>query len=112
MTARKVIIDCDPGQDDAVALFLAMSSPDELDILGITTVAGNVPLELTQRNARMMCDIAGQQVLPVFAGCEKPMVLDAITAEYIHGNTGIDGVDVFEPETPLLEQHAVDYLIE
>lgn len=89
-----------------------MASPDELDILGITTVAGNVPLELTQRNARMMCDIAGQQALPVHAGCEKPMVLDAITAEYIHGNTGIDGVDVFEPETPLQEQHAVDFLIE
>ncbi|NCF14102.1 MAG: nucleoside hydrolase [Gammaproteobacteria bacterium] len=112
MAPRPIIIDCDPGQDDAVALFLAMASPDELDILGITTVAGNVPLELTQRNARMMCDIAQQQALPVFAGCEKPMVLDAITAEYIHGNTGIDGVDVFEPETPLQEQHAVDYLIE
>ena len=112
MAPRPIIIDCDPGQDDAVALFLAMASPDELEILGITTVAGNVPLELTQRNARMMCDLAGQQALPVFAGCEKPMVLDAITAEYIHGNTGIDGVDVFEPETPLQEQHAVDYLIE
>ena len=56
---EKIIIDCDPGQDDAVALFLAMASPDELDILGITTVAGNVPLELTQRNARIICDIAG-----------------------------------------------------
>jgi purine nucleosidase len=96
VAARKLIIDCDPGQDDAVALFLAMSSPDELDILGITTVAGNVPLELTQRNARMMCDIAGLTDLPVYAGCERPMVLEPITAEYIHGNTGIDGVDVFE----------------
>jgi inosine-uridine nucleoside N-ribohydrolase len=57
---RKIIIDCDPGQDDAVALFLALASPDELDVLGITTVAGNVPLDLTQRNARMMCDIAGR----------------------------------------------------
>ncbi len=109
---RKIIIDCDPGQDDAVALFLAMSSPDELEILGITTVAGNVPLALTQRNARMMCDIAGHQDMAVFAGCEKPMVRDAITAENIHGNTGIDGVDVFEPQTPLQEQHAVDFLIE
>ena len=112
MTARKVIIDCDPGQDDAVALFLAMASPDELDILGVTTVAGNVPLELTQRNARMMCDIAGRQDLPVFAGCERPMVLDPITAEYIHGATGIDGVEVFDPETPLRDQHAVDFIIE
>lgn len=112
MTQRKVIIDCDPGQDDAVALFLAMSSPEELDILGITTVAGNVPLELTQRNARMMCDLAGRQDMPVYAGCERPMVLEPITAEYIHGNTGIDGVDVFEPDTPLQDAHAVEFIIE
>ncbi len=110
--ARPIIIDCDPGQDDAVALFLAMSSPDELELLGITTVAGNVPLTLTQRNARMMCDIADRKSVPVFAGCEKPMRRDAITAEYIHGNTGIDGVDVFEPDTPLQERHAVDFIIE
>ena len=109
---RKVIIDCDPGQDDAVALFLALSSPEDLEVLGITTVAGNVPLELTQRNARMMCDIAQRRNTPVHAGCDRPMVIDPITAEYIHGNTGIDGVDVFEPETPLQEQHAVDFIIE
>lgn len=112
MPPRPIIIDCDPGQDDAVALFLAMSSPDELEILGVTTIAGNVPLSLTQRNARMMCDIAGRRDIPVFAGCEKPMIRDAITAEYIHGNTGIDGVDVFEPDTPLKEQHAVEFVIE
>ncbi len=112
MVPRKVIIDCDPGQDDAVALFLAMASPAELDVLGITTVAGNVPLELTQRNARMMCDIAGRTDMPVYAGCEKPLVRDAITAEYIHGATGIDGIDVFEPETPLQAQHAVDFIVE
>ena len=109
---RKVIIDCDPGQDDAVALFLAMSSPDELDILGITTAAGNVPLALTQRNARMICDIAGRQDIPVFAGRERPLVLDPITAEYIHGPTGIDGIDVFEPETPLQDADAVDFIID
>jgi len=109
---RKVIIDCDPGQDDAIALFLAMSSPDELEVLGITTVAGNVPLELTQRNARMMCYIAELRDTPVFAGCDRPMALEPITAEYIHGATGIDGVDVFEPETPLQDQHAVDFIIE
>ncbi len=112
MAPRPIIIDCDPGQDDAVALFLAMSSPDELDILGITAVAGNVPLALTQRNARMMCDIAGRADIPVFAGCEKPMVREAITAEYIHGNTGIDGVNVFEPDTPLQEKHAVEFIVE
>ena len=110
--SRKVIIDCDPGQDDAVALFLAMAAPEEIDLLGITTVAGNVPLALAQRNARMMCDIANRRDIPVYAGCERPMILDPITAEYIHGNTGIDGIDAFAPETPLQEQHAVDFIIE
>jgi purine nucleosidase len=112
VTARPIIIDCDPGQDDAVALFLAMSSPGELDILGVTTVAGNVPLTLTERNARMMCDIAGRQETPVYAGCDRPMVRAPVTAEYIHGNTGIDGIDVFEPRTPLQAQHAVEFIVE
>jgi purine nucleosidase len=108
---RPIIIDCDPGQDDAVALFLAMASPDELDLLGITAVAGNVPLALTERNARMMCDVANSQA-PVFAGCAQPMVRDAISAEYIHGETGINGIDVFEPKTPLQDKHAVDFIID
>ena len=112
MAPRKIIIDCDPGQDDAVALFLALSSPDQLDVLGITTVAGNVTLEQTQRNARMMCDIASCKDMPVYAGCARPIVLDPITAEDIHGNTGIDGVDVFEPETPLQDTHAVDFIVD
>lgn len=107
-----VILDCDPGQDDAVGLLLAIASPDEIDLLGITTVAGNVPLALTQRNARMMCDITGHFDTTVFAGCERPMFRTAITAEHVHGETGIDGIDVFEPKTPLQEQHAVDYIIE
>lgn len=110
--ARKIIIDCDPGQDDAVALLLAFASPDELDLLGITTVGGNVPLELTQRNARMMCDLAGKQDVPVYAGCDAPLQRRLQTAEAIHGETGINGIDVFEPETPLQPQHAVDFLVE
>ena len=110
--ARKIIIDCDPGQDDAVALFLAIASPDELDLLGITTVAGNVPLELTQRNARQMCDIAGRFDVPVYAGCAAPMLRPLKTAEMIHGETGINGIDVIEPKTPLQSQHAVDYIID
>ncbi len=107
---HKIIIDCDPGQDDAVALFLAFASP-ELDILGITTVGGNVPLELTHRNARMMCDIADSDV-PVYAGCDKPMRQPLRTAEYIHGETGINGIDVFEPVTQLQEQPGVDFITE
>jgi purine nucleosidase len=110
--ARKIIIDCDPGQDDAVALFLAMASPDELEVLGITAVAGNVPLELTQRNVRQMCDIAARTDMPVYAGCDRPMVRELLTAEKVHGATGIDGVDVVDPVTPLRHQHAVDFIVE
>ena len=110
MSGQSIIIDCDPGQDDAVALFLAMASPGELEILGITAVAGNVPLELTQRNVRMMCDIAGRRDMPVFAGCDRPMVRELLTAEKVHGKTGVDGVDIFDPRTPLQDWHAVDFI--
>ncbi len=109
---RPVIIDCDPGQDDAINLLLAMAAPAELDILGITTVAGNVPLALTERNARLMCDIAGREDLPVYAGCERPMVRELVTAESVHGSTGIDGIEIEPPRTPLAHQHAVDFLVE
>ena len=109
--ARKIIIDCDPGQDDAVALLLAFASRDELELLGITTVGGNVPLKLTQRNARMMCDIAGISDIPVFAGCAEPLERRLKTAEAIHGSTGVNGIDVFEPQTELQTQHAVDFII-
>ena len=112
MSRQRIIIDCDPGQDDAVALFLAMASPEELEILGITAVAGNVPLELTQRNVRLMCDIAGHGDIPVFAGCDRPMVRDLLTAEKVHGKTGVDGVEIVEPQTPLQAQHAVDFIVE
>ena len=109
--ARKIVIDCDPGQDDAVALFLAFASGDELELLGITTVAGNVPLTLTARNARLMCDIADRRDMAVYAGCAEPMSRELKTAEMVHGETGINGIDVFEPETPLQSEHAVDYII-
>jgi len=112
MNKRKTIIDCDPGQDDAVMLLLALACPDEFDILGITTVAGNVPLNLTQRNARIMCELAGRTDVPVFAGCDKPMRHELITAENVHGKTGIDGVEIYEPAMPLQKQHAVDFIIE
>ena len=109
--SEKIIIDCDPGQDDAVALFLALSSPDELEILGITTVAGNVPLKLTERNARIICDIADSKKTQVFAGCSRPMLVNLMTAENVHGKTGIDGIDIFKPKTPLKELHAVDFIV-
>ena len=92
-------------------LLLALACPDELDILGITTVAGNVPLDLTQRNARIMCELSGRTDVSVYAGCEKPMRHELITAENVHGKTGIDGVEVYEPTIPLQDRHAVDFII-
>ncbi len=112
MKAKKIIIDCDPGQDDAICLLLAMASPDDFDILGITAVAGNVPLDLTQRNSRIICELARRADIDVYAGCADPMVRDLITAENVHGNTGIDGIDIYEPAHPLQSQHAVDFIIE
>jgi len=112
LTKRPIIIDCDPGQDDAIALLLAMSSPDDLEILGITAVAGNVPLELTARNSCQIRDIGARDDIPVFAGCAQPMQRDLVTAEYVHGVTGIDGIDIVEPKLPLEEMHAVDFIIE
>ena len=111
MAAKRVIIDCDPGQDDAVNLLLAMASPDEIEIVGITAVAGNVPLALTERNARIICDLAGRQDIPVFAGCDRPLERELVTAESIHGMTGIDGTEVFDPEHALQPEHAVDWLV-
>lgn len=112
MAGRPIIIDCDPGQDDAVMLLLALAAPEELDVLGITAVAGNVPLHLTQRNARLMCELAGRTEVPVFAGCARPMVRDLITAEAVHGKTGIDGFEIYEPEMPLQGRHGVDFIVE
>jgi purine nucleosidase len=111
-TPLPIIIDCDPGQDDAVGLLLALASPEELDVRSITTVAGNVPLPLTSVNALKMCELASRSEVPVFAGCSRPMLKPLYTAEYVHGPTGIDGADLPEPTTRLHEAHAVDYLIE
>ena len=109
---RKIIIDCDPGQDDAIALLLAFGAADRLDILGITTVAGNVPLALTEKNARKLRELAGREDVPVMAGCERPFLRKLVTAEYIHGETGLDGADLPEPRLPLDPRHGVDFIIE
>ncbi|WP_096785669.1 nucleoside hydrolase [Rhodobacter sp. CZR27] len=108
---RRIIIDTDPGQDDAVAILLALASP-ELEVLGITAVAGNVPLPLTQKNARIVCELAGRSDIPVFAGCDAPLSRKLVTAEHVHGKTGLDGPALPDPTMPLRDQHAVDFLIE
>jgi len=112
MTPRKIIIDTDPGQDDAVAILLALASPEEIDVLGVTAVAGNVPLALTQKNARIICELAGKPETRVFAGCEAPMMQPLVTAEHVHGKTGLDGPKLDEPAMPLQQQHAVDFIID
>jgi purine nucleosidase len=109
--ARKIIIDTDPGQDDAVAILLALASP-EIEVLGITAVAGNVPLSLTEKNARRICELAGKPGTKVFAGAVRPLVRHLVTAEEVHGKTGLDGPDLPEPTMPLQKQHAVDFIID
>jgi purine nucleosidase len=108
---RKIIIDTDPGQDDAVAILLALASP-EIDVLGITAVAGNVPLALTSKNARKVCEVAGRPETLVFAGCDKPMAHTLVTAEHVHGKSGLDGIELPEPTMPLQDMHGVDFIIE
>lgn len=112
MTPRKIIIDTDPGQDDAVAILLALASPEDVDVLGITTVAGNVPLTLTEKNARIVCELAGKTETKVFAGADRPIKRKLVTAEHVHGKTGLDGPQMDDPTMPLQEQHAVDFIVE
>ncbi|MCI5077931.1 nucleoside hydrolase [Oricola sp.] len=112
MTERRaIIIDTDPGQDDALAILLALASP-EFDVLGITAVAGNVPLPLTQTNVRKVCELAGRTDVRVFAGASRPLVRDLVTAEYVHGKTGLDGPELSEPVMELQAQHGVDFIVE
>ena len=111
MPPRKIIIDTDPGQDDAVAILLALAAP-ELEVLGVTAVAGNVPLPLTALNARKVVELSGRTDVPVFAGCDAPLEQPLVTAEHVHGKTGLDGADLPEPTLPLQERHATDFIIE
>lgn len=108
---KKVIIDCDPGQDDLIALMLAFAAPENIELLGITTVAGNVRLGSTQRNARLICEIFGRNNIPVFSGCEKPMIRNLVTAEEYHGVNGLNGIEIFEPQKKIENMHAVNFII-
>lgn len=110
--ARKIIIDTDPGQDDAVAILLALAAPAELDLLAITCVAGNVPVALTTKNACLVCELAGRPDVAIYIGCDRPLDRDLVTAEHVHGDTGLNGIVLPDPTMPIQEQHAVAYLIE
>jgi len=110
--ARKIIIDTDPGQDDAVAILLALGSPAELEILGIVAVAGNVGVQQNARNALKILELSGKTETPVYIGCERPMRQKLVTAEYVHGKTGLDGPELPEPAIKVQPQHGVDYIID
>jgi purine nucleosidase len=109
---RRIILDCDPGQDDAVNLLLAIAARDALDILGVTAVAGNVPLDLGEKNARRIVELAGAPEIRVFAGCPRPMARALVTAHHVHGTSGIDGMTLFEPRIGPQPRHAVDFIVE
>ncbi len=110
--ARKIIIDTDPGQDDAVALLLALASPEDFDVLGIVAVAGNVSLAQNARNALKVVELSGRTDVPVHAGCERPLRRHLVTAEHVHGDTGLNGPGLPEPTLELRPQHGVDFIIE
>ena len=111
MTPRKIIIDTDPGRDDAAAILMALASP-ELEVLGLVTVAGNVPLRCTERNARWLVELAGRPEIPVYLGCDRPRLRKPITSEHVHGPTGLGDFPLPEPRTPLAPGRGVDFIVD
>ncbi|MCP4308985.1 MAG: nucleoside hydrolase [bacterium] len=109
---KPIIIDTDPGHDDAFAILAAIASADELDLLAITTVAGNVPLDKTTYNALRLRELVAALEIPIYRGCARPMVNELVTAEYVHGETGLDGPHLPEPTKGIEDGHAVDYLVD
>ncbi len=109
---RRIILDTDPGQDDALALYLAVASPDEIELVSVVSVAGNVPQPLVTDNALALLDLAGRSDIPVFRGCELPLIRKQYTAEYVHGDTGIDGAEIPPARQAVQDMHGVDHIIE
>ena len=111
MEPLPVIFDCDPGKDDSLALFLAFALPETIDVLGVTTVAGNVPVEHTSENARRIVEAAGRHDIPVYPGCARPLMARQVTAEHVHGDDGLGGSGLPGARVPPEDFHAVDALI-
>ena len=107
--AERIILDCDPGHDDAIALLLALASP-EIELLGVTTVAGNQTLEKTTANAIRILEFSGRTDVSVAAGADRPIVREPYVAKYVHGETGLDGPDLPAAQGVQLDEHAVDFL--
>jgi inosine-uridine nucleoside N-ribohydrolase len=108
---QPIVLDCDPGHDDALAILLAAADP-ALELVAITTVAGNQSLDKTTLNARRLCSVAGIRGVPIAAGCDRPLVRDRITSPEIHGESGLDGPAFGTPTIPLDPRHAVDVIVE
>ena len=108
---RKIILDCDPGHDDAIAMILAAGNP-AIDLLGITTVGGNQTLSKVTHNTLSVARVARMSDVPVHAGCARPLVREVEVAEGIHGHSGLDGVELPEPISQIGSRHAVDYIID
>ena len=106
-----ILIDCDPGHDDAIAIMLALASP-EVELLGITTVSGNTTLPNATANALKVLEFLGRTDVPVAAGADRPLLREQYVARYVHGESGLEGPELPEPETSPVEQHAVDFLAE
>jgi inosine-uridine nucleoside N-ribohydrolase len=109
MSSTPIVIDCDPGHDDAIALLLALAS-DEVEVLGVTTVAGNQTLDKTTRNALRVLELAGREEVPVATGAERPLVRDIRVALEVHGESGLDGPELPEPRIGPVDEGAVDFL--
>jgi purine nucleosidase len=107
---EKIILDCDPGHDDAIAILLAAANPS-IDLLGITTVSGNHNVDNTTRNALAVCTAYGIKV-PVAKGSPRPLIIDQVLAIEIHGNTGLDGPVLPSASFDLDKRHAVDFIID
>src|SRR5205085_4304018 len=106
-----ILLDCDPGHDDAIALLLALASP-ELELLGVTTVAGNQSLDKTTANAIRILELVGREDVPVARGADRPLVREPFVAAYVHGESGLDGPDLPPARGEPVAQHAVDFLAE
>jgi purine nucleosidase len=107
----RIILDTDPGLDDALALFLALASP-EVQLEAVTTVSGNVHVDLTTRNALALLELTGRTAIPVARGCDRPLARQPIIADYVHGQNGLGGVNLPGPQLQPVSQHAVDLIIE
>src|SRR5437763_11176248 len=108
---HKIILDCDPGHDDAIAILLAAHHPD-IELLAITTVAGNQTVTKTAHNALKVCSLANIHTVPIAQGMDRPLLRTARHAPHIHGESGLDGPNIHEHPLQLVSQHAVEYLID